>query len=178
MTAHFFKRIGFRPEQINIPDGKAIDLQRECAEYERKIAQAGGIDLLICGLGRDGHIAFNEPGSSLSSGTRVKSLTFETRLDNSRFFEDDIEKVPTHAITVGMRTIMDSSEVLMIATGRAKARAMSHTIEEGINHMWPAGMLQMHSKVTVVCDEAATWGLHVRTVEYFKQMQANRPESP
>ncbi|MBQ5518211.1 MAG: glucosamine-6-phosphate deaminase, partial [Bacteroidales bacterium] len=135
------------------------------------IAEAGGIDLFIGGIGPDGHIAFNEPGSSLSSKTRVKTLTTDTIIANSRFFGGDINLVPKRALTVGVGTIMDAKEVLILANGHNKARALAHAIEGSVNHMWTISVLQMHPRGIIVCDDAATVELKVGTVNYFKDIE-------
>jgi glucosamine-6-phosphate deaminase len=122
-------------------------------------------------MGSDGHIAFNEPGSSLSSRTRIKTLTEETKTANSRFFGGDPSKVPETALTVGVGTVMDAREVVIIVTGRNKARAMRAVVEEGINHIWTLSCLQMHPKAIIVCDEEATAELKTETVRYFKDIE-------
>lgn len=172
MWNNFFSHIDIRKENVNILDGNATDLEAECASYEEKIKKVGGIKLFVGGIGPDGHIAFNEPGSSLSSRTRVKTLTYDTILANSRFFDGDVNKVPKMALTVGVGTVLDAEEVLIIVTGHNKARALQHAIEEGVNHMWTASVLQMHPKAIIVCDEEATMELKVRTVKYFKDIES------
>jgi glucosamine-6-phosphate deaminase len=160
------------PGNVNILDGNAADLEAECARYEEKMRALGGIDLFVGGVGADGHLAFNEPGSSLASRTRVKTLTADTKVMNSRFFGGDPDKVPSTALTVGIGTIMDAREVLIIVSGLNKARALSHAIEEGLNHLWTVSCLQLHPKGIVVCDEDSTMELRVGTVRYFKEMEA------
>jgi len=167
MWSNFFSHVDIRKENVNILNGLADDIKEECAQYEKKIAAAGGIDLFLGGIGVDGHIAFNEPGSSLTGRTRDKELNYDTRVANSRFFGNDINKVPKSALTVGVGTIMDSREVLIIVNGLNKARALHHMIEEGVNHMWTASALQMHQRTMVVCDEAATYELKVGTFRHF-----------
>lgn len=167
MWSNFFSHVDIRKENVNILNGLADDIKEECAQYEKKIAAAGGIDLFLGGIGVDGHIAFNEPGSSLTGRTRDKELNYDTRVANSRFFGNDINKVPKLALTVGVGTIMDSREVLIIVNGLNKARALHHMIEEGVNHMWTASALQMHPRTMVVCDEAATFELKVGTFRHF-----------
>ena len=135
------------------------------------IDEAGGIDLFIGGIGPDGHIAFNEPGSSLRSRTRVKSLTTDTRIANSRFFDNDPEKVPEHALTVGVGTVMDAREVLILVNGHHKARALQAAVEGGITQMWTISALQLHEHGIIVCDEAATEELKVGTYKYFKDIE-------
>jgi glucosamine-6-phosphate deaminase len=132
----------------------------------------GGIKLFLGGIGPDGHIAFNEPGSSLSSRTRVKTLTYDTIVANSRFFDNDINKVPKTALTVGVGTVMDAEEVLIIVNGHNKARALQHAIEEGVNHIWTISALQMHREGIIVCDDEATVEMKVGTVKYFKDIEA------
>ena len=123
------------------------------------------------GIGPDGHIAFNEPGSSLTSRTRIKTLTTDTIIANSRFFDNDINLVPKTALTGGVGTIMDAKEVLILANGHAKARALYHAVEGCVNHMWTISVLQMHPKGIIVCDDAATDELKVGTVKYFKDIE-------
>ena len=138
------------------------------------IKSYGKVHLFVGGVGSDGHIAFNEPGSSLTSRTRVKTLASETVIANSRFFDNDIEKVPTQVLTVGIGTIMDAEEVMILATGNQKARAIHHAIEGSINHMWPISILQMHQHSVIVCDEQATNELKADTVRFFKEVELQR----
>ena len=152
-----------------LPNAK--DLAAECAHYEEMIAEAGGIDLLIGGIGPDGHIAFNEPGSSLTSRTRVKTLTTDTIIANSRFFDNDVNKVPKHALTVGVGTVMDAREVMILVNGHHKARALQAAVEGSVNHMWTISALQMHQHGIIVCDEPATDELKVGTYKYFKDIE-------
>ena len=152
---------------MHILDGNAKDLQKECEEFEKAIEDAGGIDLFMGGVGPDGHLAFNEPGSSLTSRTRVKTLTTDTIIANSRFFDGDLSKVPTQALTVGIGTVMDAKEVLIVCNGHHKARALKHIIDGDISHKWTASMLQMHPKAIVVCDEPACDELTVATYKYY-----------
>lgn len=173
MWNNFFSHIDIQKENVHIPNGMADDLKAECASYERKILEAGGIDIFVGGVGSDGHLAFNEPGSSLSSRTREKTLTWETRVANSRFFGDDPEKVPRTALTVGIGTISDAKEVLVLVSGHKKARALRHAVELGVNHMWSISCLQLHRKAIIVCDEDATLELKVGTVKYFKEIEAS-----
>lgn len=171
MHHHLFNHIDIPKENVHILDGNAPDLEKECEEYEKKIAFYGGIDLFLGGIGPDGHIAFNEPGSSLSSKTRVKTLSYDTILANSRFFDNDLRKVPKMALTVGVGTIMEAKEVLVIITGFNKARALRQVVEGGISHMWTVSMLQLHQHAILVCDETATMELQVETVKYFKDIE-------
>ena len=140
-------------------------------DYEKEIKKYGGIHLFIGGIGPDGHIAFNEPGSSLSSRTRVKTLTTDTIIANSRFFDNDVNKVPKTALTVGVGTVCDSDEVMILITGHNKATALKHAVEEGISQMWTVSALQMHENAVIVCDDDATDELKVGTVKYFKDIE-------
>ena len=171
MWSNFFSQIDIPKENVNILDGNAPDLEEECRAYEAKIASCGGINLFMGGIGPDGHIAFNEPGSSLKSRTRVKSLTTDTIIANSRFFGGDINLVPKQALTVGVGTIMDAKEVMILANGHNKARALAHAVEGAVNHMWTISVLQMHPRGIIVCDDAATVELKVGTVNYFKDIE-------
>jgi glucosamine-6-phosphate deaminase len=171
MYDNLFNHIDIPKNQINILNGNAPDLEKECREYEERMKRAGGVDLFLGGIGPDGHIAFNEPGSSLTSRTRIKTLSYDTILANSRFFNGDMKKVPTMALTVGVGTVMDAREVLVIITGFNKARALREVVEGGISHMWTVSILQMHQKAIIVCDEASTMELQVETVKYFKDIE-------
>ncbi|MFA5513610.1 MAG: glucosamine-6-phosphate deaminase [Sphaerochaetaceae bacterium] len=172
MYENLFNHIDIPKEQINIPDGNCKDLEKECVEYEKKIASYGKINLFVGGLGVDGHIAFNEPYSSLDSVTRVKPLTFDSRSSNARFFNGDISKVPERAITVGIRTIMNSEEVMLLISGYPKAKALAAAVEGPVSHIWTCSALQMHQKVMIVCDEDSTAELKVGTWKYFKGSEA------
>lgn len=171
MWNNFFSYIDIKKENVNILNGNAKDLEAECARYEEKIRYYGGIDLFLGGIGPDGHIAFNEPGSSLSSRTRKKALTTDTIIANSRFFGGDTAQVPKTALTVGVGTIMDAKEVLIMVNGHNKARALQHAVEEPINHMWTISALQMHQRGLIVCDEAACDELKVSTYKYFLDIE-------
>lgn len=173
MWNNFFSHIDIRKENVNILNGNAADLQAECARYEAKIKNYGGIHLFLGGIGPDGHIAFNEPGSSLTSRTRKKELTTDTIIANSRFFDNDVNKVPKTALTVGVGTVMDAQEVLIMVNGHNKARALQHAIEEPISHMWTVSALQMHRQGIIVCDEAACDELKVCTFRYFQDIERN-----
>ncbi|MBF1630126.1 MAG: glucosamine-6-phosphate deaminase [Prevotella sp.] len=171
MAEHLFNHIDCPKENIHILNGNAEDLQAECQHYEDMIREAGGIDLFLGGIGPDGHIAFNEPGSSLRSRTRIKTLTSDTRIANSRFFDNDPEKVPAHALTVGVGTVMDAKEVLILVNGHNKAEALHAAVEGGITQKWTISALQMHEHGTIVCDESATDKLTVETYKYFKDIE-------
>lgn len=179
MWNNFFSHIDIKAENTNILNGNAPDLDAECARYEEKIKSYGGIDLFMGGIGPDGHIAFNEPGSSLTSRTRQKTLTTDTIIANSRFFDNDINKVPKTALTVGVGTVLSAKEVMIIVNGHNKARALYHALEGSITQMWTISALQMHEKGIIVCDDAATEELKVGTYRYFKDIEAGHldPES-
>jgi len=176
MWKHLFGKVDIPKENVNILNGNAKNLDEECKKYEEKIKKYGGIKLFLGGIGPDGHIAFNEPGSSLNSRTRVKTLTYDTILANSRFFDNDINKVPKKALTVGVGTVMDAEEVILVVNGYKKAIALQKIIEEGINHIWTASMLQLHPKAIIVCDNEATAELKVKTVNYFKDIEKDNLE--
>ena len=171
MARNLFDHIDCPKENIHILNGNAPDLVAECKHYEEMIKEAGGIDLFIGGIGPDGHIAFNEPGSSLRSRTRMKTLTTDTRIANSRFFGGKPESVPAHALTVGVGTVMDAREVMILVNGHAKARALQAAIEGSVNHMWTISALQMHEHGIIVCDEEAADELKVSTYKYFKDIE-------
>ncbi|ELU16172.1 hypothetical protein CAPTEDRAFT_150462 [Capitella teleta] len=170
MWDNFFKHIDIDPANAHILDGNAADLQVECLNFEAEITKAGGIELFVGGIGPDGHIAFNEPGSSLVSRTRIKTLAMDTILANARFFGGDVTKVPKQALTVGVGTVMDAREVMVMITGAHKAYALYKAIEEGVNHMWTVSAFQQHPQTIFVCDEDATLELKVKTVRYFKDL--------
>ena len=172
MWNNFFGHIDIKKENVNILNGNAEDLEKECADYEAKIASYGGIDLFMGGVGPDGHIAFNEPGSSLTSLTRQKTLTQDTIIANSRFFDHDVNKVPKTALTVGVGTVLSAKEVLIIVNGHNKARALYHAVEGPVMQMWTISALQTHEKGIIVCDDAATDELKVGTYRYFKDIEA------
>ena len=167
MWTNFFSHIDIKPENVHILNGNAEDLIKECEDYEKAIEAAGGIDLFMGGVGPDGHLAFNEPGSSLASKTRIKTLTTDTIHANSRFFEGNLDLVPKQALTVGIGTVMAAKEVLLVCNGHAKARALKHCIDGYISHKWTSSMLQMHPHAIVVCDEAACDELTVGTYKYY-----------
>mgnify|MGYP002622546357 CR=1 FL=1 len=172
MWNNFFSHIDIKPENTNILNGNAPDLVAECARFEEKIKSYGGVDLFMGGIGPDGHIAFNEPGSSLTSRTRQKTLTTDTIIANSRFFDNDVNLVPKTALTVGVGTVMDAKEVMILVNGHGKARALKHGIEGAVTQMWTISALQMHPKGIIVCDDAATDELKVGTYRYFKDIEA------
>jgi glucosamine-6-phosphate deaminase len=165
MYKHFFSHVDIPPTNVNILNGNATDLVQECAAYEAKIVRMGGIELFLGGVGPDGHLAFNEPGSSLASRTRVKTLAYDTILANSRFFGNDVTKVPHTALTVGIQTIIEAREVVIIVTGAHKSMALQMGLEGGINHMWTLSAMQLHPHPLIVADEDATLELKVKTVK-------------
>lgn len=171
MWDNFFTHIDITKNNVHILNGMAKDLTVECDAYETAITAAGGIDLFLGGMGEDGHIAFNEPGSSLGSRTRVKTLTRDTRVVNARFFGGDPEKVPATALTVGVGTVTDAREVVIVISGRSKARALQQAVEGGVSHMCTLSCLQTHRRAIIVCDDAATEELKVGTVRYFKDIE-------
>lgn len=173
MWNNFFNHIDIKKENVHILNGNAEDLEAECANYEKMIQEAGGVDLFMGGIGPDGHIAFNEPGSSLNSRTRVKTLTTDTIIANSRFFDNDINQVPKTALTVGVGTVMDAKEVMIVCNGHNKARALQQAIEGAVSQMWTITALQMHPHGIIVCDEAACDELKVSTYKYFKDIEKN-----
>lgn len=171
MWTNFFSHIDINQDNVHILNGNAPDLEKECADYEAAIVKAGGIDLFMGGIGEDGHIAFNEPFSSLASRTRQKTLTTDTIIVNARFFDNDVNLVPKTALTVGVGTVMDSKEVMILALGHKKARAVRHGVEEGVSHQWTISALQTHPKGIIVCDDPAAEELRVSTYRYFKDIE-------
>ena len=171
MWTNFFSHIDILPENAHILNGNAEDIEAECERYEAKIKEVGGIDLFMGGIGPDGHIAFNEPGSSLTSRTRVKSLTTDTIIANSRFFDNDLNKVPKTAVTVGVGTVMDAREVMILANGHNKARAIREAVEGPVSQRWTITCLQLHPHGIIVCDEEACDELTVGTYRYFKDIE-------
>ena len=171
MATNLFNHIDCPKENIHILNGNAADLEAECKHYEEMIAEAGGIDLFIGGIGPDGHIAFNEPFSSLSSRTRQKTLTTDTIIANSRFFDNDVNKVPKTALTVGVGTVMDAREVMILVNGHAKTRALQAAVEGPVTQAWTISALQTHKHGIIVCDEAAADELKVATYKYFKDIE-------
>jgi len=170
MWENLFRHVDIQPHNANVLDGNAPDLAAECRRYEEKITSYGGIKLFLAGIGPDGHVAFNEPGSSLSSRTRIKTLAQDTIIANARFFGGNVAAVPRMALTVGVGTVLDAEEVLVLITGAHKAYALEKCIEGGVNHMFTVSAIQMHPKAIVVCDEDATLELRVRTAKYFKSL--------
>lgn len=171
MWSNFFSHVDVKPENVNILDGNAPDTAKECADYEARIEAAGGIDLFMGGVGSDGHIAFNEPFSSMASRTRVKTLTEDTIIANARFFGGDTSLVPRTALTVGVATILSAREVLILATGHGKARAVQQGVEGAYSHVWTITGIQVHPHGILVVDDAAATELKVSTWRYFKDIE-------
>lgn len=169
----FTDHIDIPADQVHGPDGLAADLPAAAAAYEAAITAAGGIDIQILGIGADGHLAFNMPGSSLVSRTRLKTLTAKTRQDNARFFDGDIDAVPRHCLTQGLGTIMAARHAIMLGFGRAKAQAVAEAVEGGVSAHWPASILQMHPHATIVVDEDAASQL--RLTRYYQDTYAGKP---
>ncbi len=171
MHHNFFDHIDIQKSNIHILNGMAKNFEKECDSYEKAIKKVGGIKLFLGGVGEDGHIAFNEPFTPLSSRTHIQVLTKDTIRVNSRFFNGNLSKVPTKALTVGVQTITDSDEVLILAFGKNKADALYHSIEEGISHKWTLSSLQMHPNALIVCDMEAASKLNKETIDYFLDIE-------
>ncbi|MGL5253861.1 MAG: N-acetylglucosamine-6-phosphate deacetylase [Brevinema sp.] len=171
ISEHFFNHIAVEEQNIHFLNGHASDLKKESAQYEDLIKEMGGIRLWIAGLGDDGHLGFNEQGSSLQSRTRNKTLSFNTRVALSKFFDGDINQVPFQGLTIGIGTILDAHEIILLAEGKQKAKALALTVEGGVSHMYPASSLQMHPHCTVCADEEAVGNLRVQTYRYHKEVE-------
>ena len=172
MRTNLFSKIDEPEENIHILNGNAQDLDAECAAYEKAIVEAGGFDLFLGGIGEDGHIAFNEPFSPLTSRTRVVTLTEDTRIVNSRLFGGDMNLVPKQALSVGVATVTDSKEVVILAFGPKKARAIHDAVEGPYSHMCTVSALQNHQNGIIVADEASVGELKVNSYKYFKAVEA------
>ena len=172
MHKYLFDQIDEPAQNIHILNGNAPDLQAECEAYEKAIEDAGGFDFFLGGIGEDGHIAFNEPFSSLASRTRVVTLTEDTRIVNSRFFEGDMNKVPRQAMSVGVATVTGAKEVMILAFGPKKARAVKDSIEGPVSHYCTVSALQLHPAAIIAMDEAAAGELKVNSYKYFKAIEA------
>jgi glucosamine-6-phosphate deaminase len=172
MWENLFRHVNIPKQNVNIPDGLAKDIPKCCDKYERQIRKAGGIDLQVLGIGTDGHIGFNEPTSSLTSRTRIKTLTPQTRRDNARFFGSE-EQVPQHCITMGIGTIMDARQNLLLAFGEGKAHAIAEAVEGSVTSFNPASMLQMHPAVKVCLDAGAASLL--KRADYYRGVYDNKP---
>jgi glucosamine-6-phosphate deaminase len=171
MDEAFFRHVDLAPERAHVPDGLAADVRAACAAYEAAIAAAGGLDLVLLGLGEDGHVAFNEPTSSFASRTRIKTLSAASRAANQTAFGAD--PVPGHVITMGLATILSARRVVLLAHGPRKAAAFAAMVEGPLTAMLPASALQLHASVTVVADEAAAARLTL--ADYYREVQAKKP---
>ena len=165
--------LGLNPDNVHVPNGDLDTIATAGTTYDQAIAAAGGVDVQILGIGTDGHIGFNEPGSSLASGTRIKTLAEQTRIDNARFFDNDIDQVPTHCITQGIGTILKARHLVLLAFGAGKAEAIAETVEGGISSFCPASALQLHPHATVIVNDAAASRL--RHKDYYKYAYAHKP---
>jgi glucosamine-6-phosphate deaminase len=172
MWENLFRHVNIAKKNVHIPDGNAKDIPKFCAKYEKQIRAAGGIDLQVLGIGTDGHIGFNEPTSSLASRTRIKTLTLQTVKDNARFFGSE-DKVPHHVITMGIGTIMDARQIVMLAFGPKKACAIADAVEGPVTSINPASVLQMHPVTKVCLDDAAAKRL--KRAAYFRWVYQNKP---
>lgn len=172
MYSNFFDHVDIQDKNVNLLNGNTDDHEEECRQYEEKIKSYGQIHLFMGGVGNDGHIAFNEPASSLASRTRIKTLTEDTIIANSRFFDGDISQVPKYALTIGVGTLLDSKEIMLLITGHNKAQALKAAVEGSVNHLWTVSALQLHTKSVIVCDEPSTQELKVKTVKYFRNLEA------
>ena len=173
IDAELVSRVDLPPDAVHGPDGLAEDLPAACAAYEAAIAAAGGVDLQLLGIGTDGHVAFNEPGSSLGSRTRIKTLTRQTREDNARFFDGDVDAVPTHCLTQGLATMMAARHLVLLAQGEGKAAAVQQLVEGPVSALWPATVLQLHPHVSVLVDDAAASRL--RLADHYREAYAAKP---
>ena len=173
IEAEFVGRVDFGPHAVRGPDGLAENLAASCAEYDDAITAVGGVDLQILGIGTDGHVAFTEPGSSLASRTRIKTLTGQTRVDNARFFGGDVDAVPTHCLTQGLGTIMQARHVVLLATGQGKAEAIHQLVEGAVSALWPGTILQHHPHVTVLLDPSA--GSRLQLAGFYRETYAGKP---
>lgn len=169
----FLKFVNVKKEHVHFLNGLSTNFSKECAAYEKAIKDCGGVNLFIGGVGEDGHIALNEPYSSLNSHTRLKLLTPSTLRANSRFFDNDVNKVPSLALTIGIETMMEAEEVLILASGKQKALAVQHAVEGSITHVWPISILQHHEHGILACDKQATEQLSQETVQYFEEIEKN-----
>lgn len=174
LLREFVNRVDMPDANLFTPDGWADDIAQACSAYDASIADAGGIDLQLLGVGTDGHIGFNEPTSSLASPTRVKTLTHQTRVDNARFFDGDVANVPHHVLTQGVGTILRARHLVLLAWGEGKADAVAATVEGPVTSMIPSTALQLHPHATVVVDEAAASRLRLR--EYYKEVFNGKPD--
>jgi glucosamine-6-phosphate deaminase len=176
MNENFFKHVNMSPQNIYIPSGTTDNYDAFCRWYERRIKDVGGIDLQILGIGSDGHIAFNEPTSSLGSRTRIKTLAKQTIDDNARFFKKNPKEVPIYAITMGVGTILEARQILLLANGEKKAAAVAAAVEGPVTSMITASSLQLHPDVIVYLDKPAAGEL--KMIDYYEWIQKNKPGAP
>jgi glucosamine-6-phosphate deaminase len=172
MWENLFQHVNIAKKNVHIPDGMSRNIPKFCKQYEAKIRLAGGIDLQVLGIGTDGHIGFNEPSSSLSSRTRLKTLTRQTHLDNARFF-GGMDKVPHHVITMGLGTILEAREIILLAFGAKKARAIAATVEGPLAAINPASILQLHPNIKVCLDQSAARKL--KRADYYRWVYGHKP---
>ncbi|WP_438353650.1 glucosamine-6-phosphate deaminase [Microbacterium sp. CJ88] len=173
ITREVVEPLGLDPRRVRVPDGSLDGIEHHGSDYEEAIGEAGGIDLQILGIGTDGHIGFNEPGSSFASITRVKTLTQQTRDDNARFF-DSVDDVPMHCITQGLGTILRARHLVLLAFGEGKAAAVAGAVEGPVTASLPGSAIQLHPRASVVVDEAAASRL--RFAEYYRYTYDNKPD--
>ena len=173
MWENLFQHINIARENVHIPDGNAKDIPKSCAKYEQQIKAAGGIDLQVLGIGTNGHIGFNEPTSSLASRTRIKTLTQQTLKENARFFGSE-DRVPRHVITMGIGTILEARQNLLLAFGQGKARAIADAVEGPVSSLNPASVLQMHPVTQICLDEPAAGQL--KRADYYRWVYDNKPD--
>ena len=166
--------VDLAPERLFGPDVHADDLADACRRYDQLIADLGGVDVQLLGIGSDGHVGFNEPGSSLASRTRIKTLTRATRADNARFFEDHEQEVPRHVVTQGLGTILEARHLVLVASGAGKAAPIAHAVEGPLTAMCPASILQLHPHATVVVDEPAA--AELKLADYYREAFENKPQ--
>jgi glucosamine-6-phosphate deaminase len=171
MYHHLLRHVDVPREHVYCMDGNSPHLEQECRQFEERIHQFGGIELFLAGVAEDGDVAFNEPGSSLVSRTRLKTLAYETIVSRAKHFENDIAKVPKMALTMGINTLMDAREIMVIVCGPQRTMTLKNLIEKGVSHMCTVSMIQMHPKAIVICDEDATAECKVKTVRYFRSIQ-------
>lgn len=169
----FLDHVDLTPANVHLPDGSSEDVQAACHDYEQRISDVGGVDVQLLGIGSDGHLAFNEPGSSLGSRTRVKTLHEQTRRDNARFFGGDLAAVPRYALTQGIGTILDARHLVLLALGAGKAEAVHHMVEGAVSARWPASALQLHQHVTVLLDQGAASRLEL--AEDYQEAYRGKP---
>ncbi|KFF31442.1 glucosamine-6-phosphate deaminase [Bifidobacterium bombi] len=173
ITRTVVEPLGLDPQLVQVPNGNLDTIAVAGRQYDEAISAAGGVDVQILGIGSDGHIGFNEPGSSLASGTRIKTLLEQTRKDNARFFDGDINQVPTHCITQGIGTILKARHLVLLAFGANKADAVAATCEGGISSFCPASALQLHPHATIIVDHSAASRL--KHVDYYEYAYAHKP---